>query len=329
MIDLHMHSSASDGSDSIPELFANLSNAGIDTFAVTDHDTIDGAMEMEDLIAGIAQNQATSGDAVPAEVFSGDAVQTKIPFGGAAQTQILFDGTAQTAGSRTARGLRYVKGVEFSCVTPLRKCHLLGYRYDADDPELNAALREGAALRRAKLDDRLAYLRKTYRVDFTDAELAWLHSQKSPGKPHIADLLLKRGIGKSRDDVIQNCIRETKSGPDRIPAQTAISGILHAGGIPVWAHPLGGEGERLLSAEEFESQLLYLIQSGIRGLECHYSRYNEEQVAFLRTQANRHGLLISGGSDYHGTRKTIALGTLNACGAPVCEEQLTILRKLW
>ncbi|MCC8045805.1 MAG: PHP domain-containing protein [Clostridiales bacterium] len=294
MIDLHLHTNASDGSDSIGELLANLQAAGIDTFAVTDHDTIDGAVEMETALA---------------------AAGTITKAGIAADT--------------AADSIRYVKGVEFSCLTPLGKCHLLGYRYDAGDPELLAALKEGADLRRAKLEDRLVYLQKTYQVTFTEDELSWLHSQKSPGKPHIADLLLKRGIGENRNDVIQNYIRGTKKSVDRIQAQTAISGILHAGGIPVWAHPLGGEGEKLLSEAQFENQLQYLIECGIQGLECHYSRYNKEQITFLRSQAQKHGLLISGGSDYHGSRKTIVLGTLNAYGAPVYEEQLTILRKLW
>ncbi len=303
MIDLHIHSSASDGSDSIPELLTNLQKAGIDTFAVTDHDTIDGAVEMETVIRTL--------------------------------------------------NLHYVKGIEFSCVTPLRKCHLLGYRYDADDPVFLSAIREGNDLRLAKLERRLTFLRETYHVKFTDEELAWLHSQKSPGKPHLADLLLKRGIGENRDDIIRNYFRgadnpknrrrkadsnrteetngngSNRKSTDRIAAHTAISGILHAGGIPVWAHPLGGEGERLLTEHEFEEQLQYLLRQGLGGLECHYSRYNEEQVVFLRKQAEKHDLLISGGSDYHGTRKTIALGTLNAYGAPVCKEQLTILRELF
>ncbi|MCD7820371.1 MAG: PHP domain-containing protein [Lachnospiraceae bacterium] len=277
MIDLHIHTNASDGSDSVPELLAHLQDAGIDTFAVTDHDTIDAAVTMEELLPS---------------------------------------------------GMRYVKGVEFSCITPLRKCHLLGYCYDEADPQLNAALQEGAALRRKKLEGRLAYLRETYQIEFTEEELTWLHSQKSPGKPHIADLLLKRGVGTDRNDLIQNFIRGTSSGSDRITAQMAVSGILHAGGIPVWAHPLGGEGEKLLSGEAFEEQLHYLIQCGIRGLECYYSRYTEEQVSFLCAAAEKHSLLISGGSDYHGSRKNIALGTLNAYHAPVNEAQLTILREL-
>ncbi|MCD7814892.1 MAG: PHP domain-containing protein [Lachnospiraceae bacterium] len=277
MIDLHMHTTASDGSDSIRELAAKLREREIDTFAVTDHDTIDGALEMETIVWP---------------------------------------------------GARFVKGVEFFCISPAGKCHILGYGYDASDVQLQAALKEGSDLRMAKLGDRLAYVQETYRIVFTREELDWLYSMKSPGKPHIADLMLKRGIGKNRDDVIRNYIHGTKKGADRIEAQTAISGILHAGGIPVWAHPLGGEGEEMLSREQFANQLRTLMRSGIRGLECHYSRYTREQVQFLRDMAKKYDLLISGGSDYHGSRKNIALGTLNTYGAAVSEDELTILRVL-
>ncbi len=317
MIDLHMHSNASDGSDSIPELLANLQKAGIDTFAVTDHDTIDGAVEMEAAIQTRSPAAATAAEgaanaAAPRLRPNSDKIDIR------------------TQSARTAPILRYVKDIEFSCLSPLYKCHILGYRYDADDPVFQAAIREGNDLCLAKLEQRIAYLRETYHVEFTREELAWLHSQKSPGKPHLADLLLKRGIGANRDDVIRNYFRGIKTnGPDRISTHTAISGILHTGGIPVWAHPLGGEGDTLLTAEEFEAQLQLLIQDGIRGLECHYSRYSEEQVRFLRAQAEQHHLLISGGSDYHGIRKTIAPGTLNAYGAPVCEEELTILQEIF
>jgi len=281
MIDLHIHTAASDGSDSVRVLAEKLRKNDIDTFAVTDHDTIEGALEMEKAVWP---------------------------------------------------GARFVKGVEFSCISPLGKCHILGYGYDAADSQLLAALKEGADLRMAKLEARLTYVRETYQIEFTQKELEWLYSLKSPGKPHLAELLLKRGIGKNRDDVIRNYIHTNvqgaEKGADRISAQTAIAAILHASGIPVWAHPLGGEGEKLLSGEQFMDQLRVLIESGIRGLECHYSRYSQEQVQFLRSIAIKHGLLISGGSDYHGFRKNIALGTLNAYGAMVTEEDLTILQNL-
>ena len=261
-VDLHIHTTASDGSDSPALLLWHLKEAGITTFSITDHDTITGALEMETLVTP---------------------------------------------------EFRFIRGIEFSCESPAGKCHILGYNFDPNDPVFSAALEEGAALRREKLLSRLRYLEDTLSITFTEAEKAWLHSLKSPGKPHFGQLLVDRGIAGTITEAIQKYINPHKPRRDRIEACTAISAILHAGGIPVWAHPLGGEGEKRLSAEEFKIQLAILKDQGIRGLECFYSRYSRADVEFLTAQAERHGLLISGGSDYHGTNKQdLPLGRLCA-----------------
>jgi len=89
-----------------------------------------------------------------------------------------------------------------------------------------------------------------------------------------------------------------------------VKAILAAGGIPVWAHPLGGEGERRISAEEFQTQLETLLSYGLQGLECWYSRYTEKEIQGLLGTAQEKGLLVSGGSDYHGANKPhLALGS--------------------
>ena len=91
----------------------------------------------------------------------------------------------------------------------------------------------------------------------------------------------------------------------------AIEAITAAGGFPVWAHPLGGEGEKRLTEEKFESQLETLLGYGLRGLECRYSRYGRKESEFLLGHAARRGLVPTGGSDYHGSnKKDIQLGQL-------------------
>lgn len=277
-IDLHIHTSASDGSDSPAALLENLKKAGITTFSVTDHDTVDGALEMESL--------------VPPE-------------------------------------FRFIRGIEFSCETPAGKCHILGYGYDPADAVFLSALEEGNTLRQAKLRERLAFLENTLQITFTQEEIAWLHSLKSPGKPHFGKLLVDRGITATIDAAILKYINPHKPRRDRIDGSTAVKAILHAGGIPVWGHPLGGEGEQRLSAEMFQAQLEYLIGQGIQGLECCYSRYATPDREFLLEQAKVHNLLISGGSDYHGSNKAdLPLGRLSADGASVPPDILTILNKL-
>ena len=85
--------------------------------------------------------------------------------------------------------------------------------------------------------------------------------------------------------------------------KTAVDAILAAGGFPVWAHPLGGEGEKRLTSEKFEALFAHLLACGIRGLECRYSRYGRAEREFLLDRASSAGLVPTGGSDYHGINK--------------------------
>ena len=78
-----------------------------------------------------------------------------------------------------------------------------------------------------------------------------------------------------------------------------------------------------MSAEEFLPRLKIMIECGIQGLECYYSRYNTQETEFLLKCANEYNLLISGGSDYHGTNKDIPAGMLN-----ITADKLTIVERL-
>ena len=258
-VDLHIHTTASDGADTPRELAAKVAAAGLELFSVTDHDTVDGALEMEKF--------------VPA-------------------------------------GVRYIRGVEFSCLSPGGKCHLLGYDYDPDHPAFRAALAEGRRLRMEKLDRRLEQLKTDHGIVLTEAEREWLLGRNSPGKPHLGKIIRDRGLAPDLDSAIRGFIRDVP-GRDRIEAQMAIEAIAAAGGCPVWAHPLGGEGEKRLSSEKFETLLELLCGYGLRGLECRYSRYGRKESEFLLGHAAQRGLIPTGGSDYHGTnKKDIVLGQI-------------------
>ena len=119
-----------------------------------------------------------------------------------------------------------------------------------------------------------------------------------------------------------------KTGNTRFTGEEGINAIVSAGGIPVWAHPLGGEGEVHSSPEEFFKKLDVMKSFGIRGLECYYSRYNDEEIEFLVECASKNGLLITGGSDYHGSNKDIPIGKLNTENKPIDSAKLTLLEAL-
>ena len=277
-VDLHIHTDASDGTDSPQALLWNIQKAGIRAFAITDHDTIKGALKMKRIIP---------------------------------------------------HGIKFVKGVEFSCITDGgAKCHILGLNYDENSLEFQAALRTGDQLRHEKFYLRIKKLSDKFGITFTDEEMAALLSKPSVGKPHIANMLVMKGLAANKQEAIDRYVNKCSAGSSRIPAELAIRGILSSGGVPVWAHPLGGEGERELPEQDFRKTLYVLMALGLKGLECWYSKYTVQKCKFLVDAAERSGLLVSGGSDYHGTNKAIPLGRLNSDGENIEPGKLTILNAI-
>ncbi len=227
-------------------------------------------------------------------------------------------------GCRSLKG-DYIRGVELTCLCGEIKCHILGYGIDIENAELNALIEKGKVLRRQKLETRIKYLKEVHGIELTEEELNWLYSRKSVVKTHLANVLVNRGLASNNIEAMKKYLDDCKTGNTRFDGIEAINAIISAGGIPVWAHPLGGEGERHLSAEEFLPKLKNMLEFGIQGLECYYSRYNMEEIKFLVECAEKYGLLVSGGSDYHGKNKDIPAGRLNTENKQIESEKLTIL----
>lgn len=274
-MDLHVHTSASDGTDTPEELPKKAAREGIHILAITDHDTVDGVRR--------------AAGAVP-------------------------------------EGMRLIPGVEFSCRASAGKCHILGLGVDISGRELWRALEAGAKLRREKLETRLMFLKKRGIV-FPEEETLALRAMPAAGKPHLANLMVRYGYAESREQAMAGVLDLCPTGNDRIEAEEAISAILDSGGVPVWAHPRGGIGESV-GDEEFFAMLPELMGYGLRGLECLYPAYTEGRRLELKEIAGRAGLLVSGGSDYHGLNKKTALGELCGDGRRVTENELTVLEAL-
>lgn len=203
-----------------------------------------------------------------------------------------------------------IPGIEFSCIADGIKCHILGYGIDTENPILRKTVADGKKLREKKLDIRLDFLFENHGIRFSEEDVAMLKNISSAGKPHIARKLIEYGYGDTVAEVIKKYLTGMPGEDDRISAKEAIEAIVSAGGIPVWAHPLGGEGAKLLEKREFRRRLSLLRKLGIRGLECFYSRYGVKEEEYLASVASKSGLLISGGSDYHGKNKDIHVGML-------------------
>lgn len=272
--DLHLHSSYSDGSDDIKLLLEKIVNAGIEIFALTDHDTVAGCEEMKNIVPS---------------------------------------------------NISFFPGVELTCHSDGLSCHILGYNCDYKNQSLLSLIEKGKILRKKKLDIRINYLKDVHNIVLTEDEKAWLYSRTTVVKTHIANILVKRGLASDNVNAMKKYLDDCKTGKTKFEIAEAINAIKSSGGIPVWAHPLGGEGEEHDSKEEFLPKLEIMKEYGIEGLECYYSRYDEEESTFLVQCAKNNNLLISGGSDYHGENKDIPIGRLNSSDKYIDSSEVSIL----
>lgn len=218
--------------------------------------------------------------------------------------------------------IKFIPAIELTSKARDIKCHILGYNIDEKNPELLELIAKGKLLRKQKLDTRIKYLKEVWNIELTEEELNWLNNRKSVVKTHLANVLVKRGLADDNIEAMKKYLDGCKTGNTRFDGEEAIRIIKLAGGIPVWAHPLGGEGEEHLTKEEFLQKLATMLDCGIQGLECYYSRYTKSEIEFLKECANKNGLMITGGSDYHGSNKTVLLGQLNVNNSPVDSKEL-------
>ena len=275
LVDMHLHTTASDGSFSPQEVVQMVKASGVKVFSLTDHDTTAGVHEVED----------------------------EIP-----------------------EGMEFFKGIEFSCKAGDIKCHILGYSYDDNHPDFIKALAAAEAKREDKLAIRIEHLREVDGIELTADEITELEAIPSAGKPHIANILMRRGIPGTRTEIIN---RYLEFGVEsRISAELAIRAIKSSGGVAIWAHSLGGENEIHMNREELEGRLDVLQGIGIEGLECFYSRYDDREIAMLLEIAESRGLLVSGGSDFHGKNKNVEIGELGVSKRPVFDSDLSLITEL-
>ena len=223
----------------------------------------------------------------------------------------------------------FIKGVELTCQAKDIKCHILGFNCDINNEKLLNLIEKGKKLRRIKLETRVKYLKEKWNIELTQKELEWLYSRKSVVKTHFANIIVNRGLAPDTVFAMKKYLDDCKVPNTRFDIEEALDAIVSSGAIPVWAHPLGGEGEEHCTQEEFLPKLKIMKFYGIKGLECYYSRYNDKEEKFLVNCANKNNLLISGGSDYHGTnKKNISIAKLNVENKPINSNLLTILKFL-
>lgn len=229
--------------------------------------------------------------------------------------------------NKIPKNIFFVNSVEFSCNTSSgNKCHILGYFYDAANKNFQEILEQGKDLHAKKLDIRLNFLSDLYKINFSADDVKKICENEIIGKPHIVNFIFEKfGIAKHK---IYSDLRKCEIDA-RLDAKKVIDAIKNSGGVSVWAHPLGGEGEKCSTQAEFEKNFAELKNFGIEGLEIYYSRYNSEQRKILISAAEKNNLLVSGGSDFHGKNKNISLFELGRDNPQIKVWRLTILQKIF
>ena len=207
-----------------------------------------------------------------------------------------------------------VPGVEISTTSGSEEIHLLGYFVDLDNPELQnilALTREARWERAQKMLVRLANLGLPIQWERV---LAHSEGGSSIGRPHIAATLLEAGHVSSYDEAFGLWIgRSCPAYVERykLLPEKAIDLIRQSGGVPVLAHPyIYSRNGTLRKALDLKRWLPLLRNAGLQGIEAYYPNYPRRASRGLLELAIRHGLVVTGGSDYHGGILGAGLGNV-------------------
>ncbi|MFD9930426.1 PHP domain-containing protein [[Kitasatospora] papulosa] len=255
-IDLHTHSTASDGTDTPAELVANAAAAGLHVVALTDHDTVGGHAE---------------------------------------------------AAAALPEGLTLVTGAELSCQVDGVSLHMLAYLFDPAEPEL-ARERELVRDDRVPRAQAMVRLLQELGVPITWEQVARIAGDGSVGRPHVATALVELGVVDTVSDAFTSAWLgnggRAYAGKHELDPFDAVRLVKAAGGVTVFAHPLAVKRGAVVP----EAVIAELAEAGLDGIEVDHMDHDASTRARLRGLAADLGLLVTGSSDYHGSRKTVRLG---------------------
>jgi 3',5'-nucleoside bisphosphate phosphatase len=255
-IDLHIHSTASDGTLSPREILTMARRLNLGAISITDHDTIDGTKQA--LAIGIPPS------------------------------------------------LKFLTGIEISANPPSSftfpgSFHILGYGININDPELNQTLVRLQEARKNR-NPRIIELLNRMGFELTLNEIRKDSGECQLGRPHIAKQMVKKGFVQSVSGAFDNYLATGKPAyveKYRVDCDRALEVIRNAGGLPVLAHPVLLD----IKDEVLEKLIVCLKERGLKGIEAYYPEQSPDLTARYTRIADRHGLLITGGTDFHGSIK--------------------------
>lgn len=250
-VDLHVHSCYSDGTSTPKELVAYAVEKGLDTFALTDHDTVAG---------------------VPEAVAEGRRL-----------------------------GVTVIPGIEFSAIYQKKDIHIVGLFLDVENQVLLDTIEKYQRFRDIR-NRQICEKFTQIGIPMTLEGLSEYFSGAILTRAHYARYLMDQGITESVKEAFEKYVSEgcpCYVPKCDIPPEEAISVILGAGGVPILAHPILYH----MPEDKLRRMIVDLKSYGLMGIEAIYSTYQMEDERLIRKLAREYGLLLSGGSDYHGSNK--------------------------
>ena len=251
--DLHIHTTASDGTDSPEAVVALAAKGGFAAIAITDHDTMRGVPE------------------------------------------------ALAAGARL--GVKVIPGVEISAGGQT-EVHVLGYGVK-DAARLEDTLTRMQAMREMRMVQMVEKLRRLG-IDIELNQVTAL-SEGTVGRSHLARVLVEKGVVRDVREAFVRYLAPGRPGyvaREKLKVEDAVRLIAECGGLAGIAHPGQSHGEAYWGVERFRA----LKPFGLRCVECYHMAHSQPVAAGFERIARSEGLLVTGGSDYHGQVKAVSLG---------------------
>lgn len=251
MVDLHMHSTASDGTNTPREIITKCRKLGLRLSSITDHDTMDSQEE---------------------------AIKTAKEL-----------------------NLKYLTGVEFS-VRHTGELHILGYGMDSRNEELRILMDDLRVSRVGRIREIIkAVQEQGMKISFEDVER--FAKGNTLGRPHVALALIEKGYASDLQDAFTRYLNEEGScyvQRRKLNPQQAIEMILKTGGVPVLAHP------KFVRTGNIEEVVKELKELGLKGIEAYYPAHSDADVQRYVGIAEKNGLIVTCGSDFHGAMRAYA-----------------------
>lgn len=282
MVDLHVHSTFSDGTFTPSQLVDYAMEKGLTAFALTDHDTTDGLPEALAYAKKLRDSRdADTADAVSASM---DKAQTRDP-----------------QSEKRPAVPEIIPGIELSTDENGSEVHVVGLFIDYENREFAEYLNEFLKSRDDRNRKMCGKLREQG-FDVTYEAMLKRFPDSVLTRAHFSRFLLEHGYVKSIKEAFDRYLGDRC--PCYVPREKitpvrAVELIRKAQGIPILAHPILYH----MSDARLNALVNKLKDAGLMGIEAIYSTYSPAEERQIRRLAKEHQLLISGGSDFHGENK--------------------------